>query len=123
LDFAGHPLLGAAAVLHDVFGVDDAEGTWRLRVRGREVPITTIRGAHAGGFVARMDQGAAQYIGVAGADQARRAIEAFSLNTDDLAPGLPLEILSTGLRYLVVPVVGGLERARIEHPKLERLLE
>ena len=38
----------------------------------------------------------------------------FSLDTDDLDPGLPAEVVSTGLRYLVLPVrSGALERARI----------
>jgi PhzF family phenazine biosynthesis protein len=123
LDFAGHPLLGAAAILHDVYGHGDAERSWRLRVLGREVPLTTAPGGHDGGYVARMEQGAAQYLGVADADQARRAAEALSLSVEDLAPGLPLELLSTGLRYLVVPVVSGLERARVVHPQLERLVE
>lgn len=123
LDFAGHPLLGAAAVLHDVYGDEDAQRSWRLRVLGRDVPLTTTRGERDGTFVAQMDQGAVRYLGVADDEQVQRAAQAFSLDVSDLAPGLPLEILSTGLRYLVVPVVSGLERARIVHPALERLLE
>jgi len=123
LDFAGHPMLGAAAVLHDVYGNGDGERHWRLRVLGREVPVTTVSSARPGCFDARMDQGVPQYIGVADAEQARRAAAAVSLGVEDLAPGLPLEILSTGLRYLVIPVASGLERARIVHPDLEQLLD
>jgi trans-2,3-dihydro-3-hydroxyanthranilate isomerase len=123
LDFAGHPLLGAAAILHDAYGNGDAERHWRLRVLGREVSVTTVPSTRPGCFEARMDQGVPQYLGVADEEQTRRAAAAFSLGVEDLAPGLPLEVLSTGLRYLVVPVASGLERARIVHPDLERLLD
>lgn len=122
LDFAGHPLLGAAAILHDLHGNGDHERHWRLRVLGREVPVSTTPSARPGCFEASMDQGEPQYLGVADEEQARRAAAAFSLSVEDLAPGLPLEVLSTGLRYLVVPVTSGLERARIVHPDLEQLL-
>jgi PhzF family phenazine biosynthesis protein len=38
----------------------------------------------------------------------------FNLEPNDLHPDLPLEVVSTGLRYLIVPVQpGALERARI----------
>jgi trans-2,3-dihydro-3-hydroxyanthranilate isomerase len=122
LDFAGHPLLGAAAVLHEVRGEDAPQRDWRLRVGAREVMVKTTRNAAKDGFDAEMDQGAAEYLGVANLVQTQRAIEAFSLAPEDLAPGLPLEVLSTGLRYLVVPVKSGLERARVVHPELENLL-
>jgi PhzF family phenazine biosynthesis protein len=122
LDFAGHPLLGAAAILHEVRGGEEKERDWRLRVRGREVEVRT-RHSHGPIFVAEMDQGAAEYLGVASLSQMQRAIEAFSLSAQDLAPGLPLEVLSTGLRYLIVPVKSGLERAGVVHPQLEDLLE
>jgi trans-2,3-dihydro-3-hydroxyanthranilate isomerase len=122
LDFAGHPMLGAAAVLHEVAGGEADEAEWTLRIGAREVPLRTRRGPHDG-FTASMDQGSAEFLGVADADQTRRAIEAHSLSAEDLALGLPVEVVSTGLRYLIVPVASGLERARIAHPQLERLVE
>ncbi len=121
LDFAGHPLLGAAAVLHEIGGFGAGERDWRLRVGGREVPVRTSLDP-GGRLVAEMDQGPAEWLGTADAEQARRAIEAHSLTGRDLALGLPLEVLSTGLRYLVVPVTSGLERACVVHPELELLL-
>ena len=37
-------------------------------------------------------------------------------------PALPMQVVSTGLPYLIVPVQAGLERARISHPGFEGLL-
>lgn len=111
LDFAGHPLIGAACVLHALHGADDTE-TWPLKLKARTVDVTTRRRA-AGRYTAVLDQGPAAFLG-------RPDITAlaswFSLDASDLDPGLPPEVLSTGLRYLMVPVRGdALERARIAH--------
>jgi predicted PhzF superfamily epimerase YddE/YHI9 len=47
LDFAGHPVLGAAAVLHTLLPAPDAEESWALEVaarRSRSVPAVRIYG-------------------------------------------------------------------------------
>ncbi|WP_340373752.1 PhzF family phenazine biosynthesis protein [Streptomyces sp. SS7] len=109
LDFAGHPLIGAACVLHALHGGDETE-TWPLKLKARAVDVTTRRRA-AGRYSAVLDQGPAAFLGRP--DIAELAAW-FSLDTDDLDPDLPAEVLSTGLRYLMVPVRGdALERARI----------
>ena len=47
----------------------------------------------------------------------------FSLPNGDLDARLPLEVVSTGLRYLIVPVRdGALARARISHRELDLAL-
>jgi PhzF family phenazine biosynthesis protein len=48
--------------------------------------------------------------------------QALNLPLDVLHPTLPLEVVSTGLRYLVVPVTRGLEQARIVDPRFEAML-
>jgi len=55
LDFAGHPVLGAAAVLHALLPVSHEEQSWALAVAQRTVAART-RGA-AGWIDATMDQG------------------------------------------------------------------
>ena len=57
LGFAGHPVLGAAAVLHARSGRADAEDQeWTIRVGGRPLAVTTA--ARDGGVIwAEMDQG------------------------------------------------------------------
>ena len=58
LDFAGHPVLGAAAVLHTLLPAPEAEESWALAVAQRRVETRT-RGA-AGWVDAAMDQGVPQ---------------------------------------------------------------
>lgn len=126
LDFAGHPVLGAACVLHEALGADAPEAAWILALNAREVRVTTRRalGPRGGWYEAEMDQGAPQFgppltlrpgagpDAGPGADTARALLRAQGLDEDDLAPGLPLQVVSTGLPYLLVPLRRGLERAR-----------
>ena len=117
LPFAGHPIIGAAAVLHKRTGADGAQ-SWRFQLPGKTVEITTE--ATAAGYSGLLDQGAPQFLG---ATVDRRAIAAaFNLAPHDLAPDLPMEVVSTGLRYLIVPVRPGvLVRARISRDITELL--
>ncbi|MFI5689105.1 PhzF family phenazine biosynthesis protein [Streptomyces sp. NPDC051636] len=109
LDFAGHPVIGAACVLHALHGTDDNE-TWTLRLKARTVEVTTQRRG-PGRYASVLDQGPASFLG---RPDTQNVASWFSLDTDDLDPDLPAEVVSTGLRYLVLPVrSGALERARI----------
>ncbi|MET9134600.1 PhzF family phenazine biosynthesis protein [Streptomyces antibioticus] len=109
LDFAGHPLIGAACVLHALHGSADRH-TWRLVTKARPVTLTTTR-RRQGRYAGVLDQGQATFLEQPGiADLASW----FSLEDRDLDADLPPQVVSTGLRYLIVPVRGGaLERARI----------
>jgi trans-2,3-dihydro-3-hydroxyanthranilate isomerase len=109
LPFAGHPIIGAAAVLHRQSGFVGAR-SWQFHLPSKTVEITTD--VTAGGYWALLDQGAPEFLG--SIDDGARVAAAFNLAADDLAPDLPLEVVSTGLRYLIVPVRPGvLARARI----------
>lgn len=111
LPFAGHPIIGAAAVVHRQAGLGGAQ-SWRFQLASKTVEVTT--NVTAGGYSGLLDQGAPEFLGAFG-DRPRVAA-AFDLVADDLAPDLPLEVVSTGLRYLIVPVRPGvLARARISH--------
>jgi PhzF family phenazine biosynthesis protein len=109
LPFAGHPVIGAAAVLHERSGVGGTQ-SWQFQLPGKTVEITTD--VTAGSYSGLLDQGAPEFLG--SIDDGRQVAAAFNLAADDLAPDLPLEVVSTGLRYLIVPVRPGvLARARI----------
>ena len=119
LPFAGHPMLGAAAMLHRASG--DAENqctTFRLG-QNRSVVIDTERRGQA--FIARMDQGQPEFIASASDDDRQEIAAAFRLDSADLAP-LPIETVSTGLAYLIVPLRSGLDRARPARADLEAML-
>lgn len=111
LPFAGHPVTGAAAVLHHASGRQE-RSTWEIMLPTRTVTVETERTAD--GYFGMLDQGAPEFLGeVARADW---IAPAFGLAPEDLHPQLPLEVVSTGLRYLIVPVIpGALARARIAH--------
>ncbi|MFC9976574.1 PhzF family phenazine biosynthesis protein [Spirillospora sp. NPDC127200] len=109
LDFAGHPVLGAAAVLHER---DGEPGTRRRRFRllRKTVSVTTRR--TAAGYHAELDQGEPEFLATVPAQSRLEIAAALRLPEPALAD-LPLEVVSTGLRYLIVPVVAGLAEARI----------
>jgi len=121
LDFAGHPVLGAAAVLHTLLPAPDAEEHWALAVAQRTVQVRT-RGADRW-VDATMDQGVAALGPPIAGDLAEAYRDALNLAPGQLHPALPMQVASTGLPYLIVPVQRGLDRARISHPDFEGLLE
>jgi len=113
LDFAGHPVLGAACVLHEALGPAAPQAaTWTMGLNARAVAVATRRAP--GRYEAEMDQGAPQFGPPldADTDTARALLRAQGLDAGDLVPGLPLRVVSTGLPYLLVPLRRGLERAR-----------
>jgi trans-2,3-dihydro-3-hydroxyanthranilate isomerase len=99
LPFAGHPIIGAAAALHDSTHSAEAQ-TWRFALRDKTVSITTE--ATASGYFGLLDQGPARFLG--NVDDHTAFAHAFDLELDDLHPDLPLEVVDTGLSYLIVPV-------------------
>jgi trans-2,3-dihydro-3-hydroxyanthranilate isomerase len=120
LDFAGHPVLGAACVLHErLAGVGERE-RWRIRLNRSVAPVVTVR--HEGWYSATMEQGAPIFGEVASPELRAEYAAALSVTLDDLDETLPVQMVSTGLPYLLVPVRQGLERARIAHPAFEALL-
>lgn len=122
LPFAGHPVLGAAAVLHDRSGGHDA-ATWEIALPGRTVSVTT-EPAGAGQWSASLMQGDAEFGGEWDSDSAtaKRLATAFGLDMAMIRADLPLRVVSTGLRYLVIPVTAaGLATAKITHDLTELL--
>lgn len=119
LEFAGHPVLGAAAALHDAEGDAPERIAWRIRLGGREVRVRTTR-RPGGGYVASMDQGAPELGRTLTDAEAGEVLAALELAPADRAG--PMQVVSTGLRYLIVPVRAGLDRARIADPGFEALL-
>lgn len=99
LPFAGHPIIGAAAVLQHRTK-PGTSGVWTLALPGRQVSVSvTYDGTR---YSALLDQGAPAFLGTV---SARREIAAaFGLEVADLDDRLPIEVASTGLRYVVVPV-------------------
>lgn len=119
LPFAGHPLIGAAAVLHRISRRAESQ-TWRFELPAKAVSISTTPTDY--GYTGLLDQGTPEFFGLV--TKRDRFAHAFGLTPDDLHPDLPLEVISIGLRYLIIPVRAGvLERAHIRHDLTRELQE
>lgn len=110
LPFAGHPILGAAALLHHLQDpATDAE--WTLQLAAKSVRLLTRRQER--GFYAQMDQGVAEFAAQLAPVQAQVIAEAFGLSSAQLDRRYPASVVSTGLPYLILPVTAqGLAQAR-----------
>jgi trans-2,3-dihydro-3-hydroxyanthranilate isomerase len=102
LPFAGHPVLGAAAVLHQTLSPTATEADWTLTLA--HGPIAVHTEMKAGHCVAEMNQGRPVNGATAEAAQLAPILTRLQLVADDLVPGLPARVVSTGLPYLIVPV-------------------
>jgi trans-2,3-dihydro-3-hydroxyanthranilate isomerase len=117
LPFAGHPVIGAAAALHHSSGHAERRD-WRFELPSKTVMITTERTST--GYFGMLDQGRPEFLGSAVA--AAWIPRAFGLQPSDMHPTLPPEVVSTGLRYLIVPVAPAvLMKARIERDITQEL--
>src|SRR5712692_9658010 len=119
LDFAGHPLLGAACVLHSRFNIGEP-AVWTFLLRTKTVNVTTHRVGNA--FHALLDQGRPEFLGEVPSTRQAEFAAALNLEVDQLSASLPLEVVSTGLPYLIVPIERGLALARIVRADFEELL-
>jgi PhzF family phenazine biosynthesis protein len=122
LDFAGHPVIGAASVLHHQHAGDEIRGRWTLELVSGALTIETERrGPNA--FHAVLPDMQAHLLGEPSDVSRAQAASWFSLLAGDLDTRLPLEVVSTGLRYLIVPLRNGaLARAGITHRELDTAL-
>lgn len=119
LAFAGHPVLGAAAALcREFFGGHEAQITLRLPEKSVSVSCSPRKDA----FFCVMDQGKAEFSGEIPQDKQQKFLSSFNLSPQQLFPALPMQVVSTGLPYLIVPISHGLESARIVVSDLERQL-
>ena len=120
LPFAGHPVLGAAAALHERAAPDEPRVRWTFHIGDRQLPV--VSAADDVYFTATMDQGVAQIAQPLPQRVTAEAAVALGLEPHQLAP-LPVQVVSTGLPYLIVPVTGpALAYVRISRPDFEAWL-
>jgi trans-2,3-dihydro-3-hydroxyanthranilate isomerase len=123
LGFAGHPVLGAAAVLHWEQAPSRDLADWGLRVGGRTLSVRTRRREGSVVVDADMDQGAATVVTTLADAQTRGFAISLGVPPDQVRQDLPCQVVTTGLPYLLLPVTGvGLAGSRVAVPDLaERL--
>jgi PhzF family phenazine biosynthesis protein len=113
LDFAGHPVLGAAAVLHAQSRPDVHRCMWTIQIHGRPLRVTTAT-RDDGTIGAEMDQGPAVLSPPLPHGAAREFADALGVRPEQMREDLPSQVVSTGLPYLLFPVTTeGLAASRI----------
>ncbi len=119
LPFAGHPTVGTAVVLAAGGFIEVGRHVFELGIGPVEVEVTEV--GPAGGR-ATMTQRAPEF--KATFDDPARLATALGLWEEDLAPGLPAQIVSTGLDHFMVPLASldALRRARAHHDTLPDVL-
>jgi len=96
LPFAGHPTLGTAMVLR---GASGAETVW-LDLKVGKIPVRFRQDEH-GLLYGEMQQRDPEF----GASHERGAVaRATGLGVDDIDPDLPIQDVSTGLTFTIVPL-------------------
>jgi len=121
LPFAGHPLLGSAAVIHRVHFSDMERARVVVALGDRKVALESVSRGSAG-YSVSMNQGRPEFIGDAKPSASREIAESLGLASGDIDPDYPLEVVSTGLPYLLVPLRAGLDRAHIARRDFESFL-
>ena len=118
LDFAGHPILGSAAVVRQQCTGADTAIVFNLG--SRQVSVTCTQQGDA--FHCCMDQGSADFVHSLEPQCYPQFLEPLNLGQEHVSAPYPLQVVSTGLPYLLVPVTAGLEQARIRTANYERQL-
>lgn len=122
LNFAGHPLLGAAAVIHSMMYGGSNNSEIHLLAGSRIIDLSVqVENNH---LRVTMNQGRPEFIKSLASDDISEIIAALSLTPGDLHPDYPVEVVSTGLSYLLLPMRGiqELQKARISATGFEDLL-
>jgi PhzF family phenazine biosynthesis protein len=119
LPFAGHPVIGAAAALHERYAAHEPARSWVFVIAGREIAVRSRR--TRGYYEAEMNQGSPTLGSPLAGQDAARFAGALGLSPDHLHR-LPMRVVSTGLPYLIVPLASGLDRARITAGDFEERL-
>ncbi|GAA3935500.1 PhzF family phenazine biosynthesis protein [Litoribacillus peritrichatus] len=119
LDFAGHPLIGLAAHLHEEYG-SEATHHWTIQLNKKQVEMISTQ--QEGFITAEMNQGTPEFLGVLDEQSRVEVFNALNLPESSRAD-MPCQVVSTGLDYLIVPITSGIEHAKISIPDFEALLE
>lgn len=122
LDFAGHPVIGAAALLHDLFSKDKERDSWTIHLNAKSVVVQTTQNENF--YLARMNQGKAEFRNVLSKTQEKEFLSYFNLSEEDKSGDLPFQVITTGLAYLIIPVkADALSKVRVTISDLEKKLE
>lgn len=102
LDFAGHPVLGAAGVVHDLYYPELSSCNWEFQLNSKTVVVNTIKESYY--YSAEMNQGPAEFKQVLSKCETASLLQMMNLSPDDLYSELFPCVVSTGLPYVLLPL-------------------
>ena len=111
LDFAGHPILGSGAVIHKYFYSNQSSVDIRFILAGRDIFVKSE--SLNGTFGVIMNQGAPQFLKNVSRDNYNDIASALNVTIFDFHNDYPIEVVSTGLPYLLVPLEKNLDKVKI----------
>lgn len=117
LPFAGHPVIGAGAVIHHRFFKEQQKQEISFDLSGRRIHLVSSK--EDGAYCVVMNQGTSQCIDTIEEKDYLEICEALCLNEEDLDPNYPLEVVSTGLPYLLIPVRRHIQDVQIKRHDFE----
>jgi len=117
VDFAGHPILGAAATLHDLYKSEEQTAEWEFILNKKGTSVITEKNGPV--FKATMNQGIPEFGKVLNEEETQWLLDSLSLKKEDLYPGYYPCVVSTGLPYLIVPLQKNAFSAKIMISNLE----
>lgn len=121
LAFAGHPIIGAGAVLHSQIANTSPAIDIHLCLPAKTVTVHSE--AVASGFNVTMNQGIPQFIRKVPREYYAEIAHSLNIKPTFLAENFPIEVVSTGLPYLLVPLRQGIGEVKIKHQKFGQFLE
>lgn len=121
LAFAGHPIIGAGAVLHSQIANTSPAIDIRLCLPAKTVTVHSE--AAASGFNVTMNQGIPQFIRKVPREYYAEIAYSLNIKPASLDENFPIEVVSTGLPYLLVPLRQGIGEVKIKHQKFGQFLE
>jgi trans-2,3-dihydro-3-hydroxyanthranilate isomerase len=121
LDFAGHPIIGAAAMMHDLYSPEKEQDTWTIQLNAKPVEVITFKKDNF--YSAKMNQGTPEFGVILTDEDTNKFLGYFNLAPEDKYDDLPLQVVSTGLPYLIIPVKSAaLAKAKVTINDLESRL-
>ncbi|WP_172282509.1 PhzF family phenazine biosynthesis protein [Chryseobacterium sp. LAM-KRS1] len=118
LDFAGHPIIGLSAMLHDLYSPEKERNSWTIELNEKPVVVETTKKTNY--YSARMNQGIPEFKTVLRKEQENEFLSYLNLSMEDKFEEFPFQVVSTGLPYLIVPVkASALGKSKIIIPDLE----
>ncbi|MGE4213191.1 MAG: PhzF family phenazine biosynthesis protein [Anaerotignaceae bacterium] len=120
LKFAGHPIIGACAVIHKLLFSSQNNMEISLDLSGRRL---TAQSCYLNkSYNVTMNQGSPQFINEIERKHYNKIANALNIKECDIDDALPVEVISTGLPYLLVPLKSGLAQAKINMGEFESFL-